>query len=118
MPRRYRPEPWIIRNVEPSREVEHRPIQGGDRLCLADRGRIQGHEYPPLNAILSPPDAVPSLETTQPDGGRISGRFPALVHLVLPALRSCRAIRRIGPGPPLSRRGPCQPFAGPRARKF
>src|SRR5438477_12332068 len=82
MPRRYRPEPWIIRNVEPSREVEHRPIQGGDRLCLADRCRIKGHEYLPLNAILSPPDAVPSLETTQPDGGRISGRFPALVRLV------------------------------------
>src|SRR5204862_7510418 len=81
-PRRDRPEPWIIGSVEPSREVERRPIEGGDRLCLADRCRIKGHEYLPPNAILSPPDAFSSLETTQPDGGRISGRFPTVVSLV------------------------------------
>src|SRR5437868_5924462 len=117
MPRRYRPEPWIIGNVEPSRDVERRPIEGGDRLCLADRCRIKGHEYLPLDAILSPPDAFPSLETTQPEIGRISGRFPVLVRLVRSRSASCRAIRRIGPGPRLSRRGACQPFAGPRPRK-
>src|ERR1051326_649794 len=98
MPRRYQPEPWMIGRLEESADIEGGLINGGDRLCLAnDRCRIKGHEYLPLNAILSPPEAVPSLETTQPRGGRVSARLPAFVTLTRSALAVLRAIRRSAP---------------------
>src|SRR5262249_19578054 len=67
MPGRYGPQPWLVINSAASGDVENRLVKSGDFLCLADDGgRVKGHEYLPLNAILSPPDAVPSPETTQP----------------------------------------------------
>src|SRR5437763_6287978 len=100
MPRRYRPQLWMVVRCAASGDVENRSIKNGDFLRQVDNGgRVKGHEYLPLNAILSLPDAVPSSETTQPaaDRHRAGYRVHRTDKVAAPGVRRRDAQTRPGP---------------------